>query len=65
MSDLLRPSPAGGLGEGAVWGFLAGNGLTHVLRAHNSTVGGVSAGKDAHDIAICSTSSVGRGEKEG
>ena len=74
VSDLLWPSPAGMLGEStcggsaegesAVRGFLAGNGLTHVLRAHNSRLEGVSVGKDARDIAICSTSSVGRGEKE-
>ena len=69
VADLLWPNPAGMLeestcggsaeGESAVRGVLAGNGLTHVLRAHNSMVEGVSVGKDARDIAICSTSIVG------
>lgn len=78
VSDLLWPTSAGIRekegesvrsgslgGESAVNGFLAGNGLTHVLRAHEATMEGVSVGKDARDIAICSTSSVGMNREKG
>ena len=54
VADLLWPRPAGtgeegacggsGEGESAVRRFLAGNGLTHVLRGQDSTMEGVSVG---------------------
>lgn len=67
MADLLGARPAvlrEGVSsreeESAARVFLAGNGLTHVLRGEETVREGVSVGRDARDIAICSSSSVGK-----